>query len=138
MKKELIKAPKPSPLLDAKTKKFLQGVHPLLAACFVLAVSTSPTKVAITSGLRTYDEQLALFKAKKTPTMNSAHLLGLAIDVAIYSTQDGKTRLTWDLPWYEDFAKRMKWASDMMGISITSGCDWKSRDCVHFQLVAQF
>lgn len=116
-----------------RTRHMLLQVHPLLAASFVLAARSfnSPARyVEVTEGLRTMDRQEALVAAGKSWTLQSKHLHGHAIDVAIFV--DGKPN--WELLQYSDFNEVMQWAADYIGIGIVWGGAWKQRDGVHFEL----
>ena len=68
----------------------LAGVDPRLSAILILAATRfyvhnkRATKVRFTSGVRTHAEQRDLVNAGKSWTMNSYHLWGKAVDVAIF------------------------------------------------------
>lgn len=88
--------------------------------------------VRITSGERTESEQRELVRIGASKTMQSAHLRGKAIDVAIF-TKDG--RACWDWPLYVEFAEHMKTAAKLELLPIIWGGDWKKlRDGPHFEV----
>jgi peptidoglycan L-alanyl-D-glutamate endopeptidase CwlK len=47
------------------------------------AIKESPLDFSITEGLRTKERQKELFSAGKSQTMNSRHLTGKAVDIAV-------------------------------------------------------
>lgn len=114
----------------------LNGVHPALiavlyrAAVLLFAASGRRSVVRITEGLRTRERQEKLLAQGKTWTLNSYHLTGLAVDVAI--RRDGE--ITWDLEYYKDFAEHVETASGEMGVIVTWGGWWQQVDGCHFQL----
>lgn len=111
----------------------LAGVNPRLAAVAALAHSNGPRDFIITEGLRTKERQAELFRAGKSLTMNSKHLVGKAIDIAV---------LEYDLPIWDLAAYREVWewqfrpAAARLGVNIEWGGNWsKLRDGPHFELV---
>lgn len=81
----------------------LSRVHPVLAATVYLAVARfrvlHPEQVRVTSGLRTPEEQRRLVAAGVSRNPASAHLDGLAVDLAILNAD--RSRALWDFPRYE-------------------------------------
>jgi peptidoglycan L-alanyl-D-glutamate endopeptidase CwlK len=63
-----------------KSVKILEEVQPHLRSLATKVISISPIDFAITSGLRTLEEQQTLYKQGKSKTLNSKHLTGQAID----------------------------------------------------------
>lgn len=95
------------------------------------AIKESPLDFGITEGLRTLERQKELFEAGKSQTMNSRHLRGLAVDIAIFI--EGK--LNWDFPNYKLVADHIKEVAKDLDIPITWGGDWISfKDGPHFEL----
>lgn len=131
--------------LDKDSFVTLQRVHPVLSATFlaaygkwrVLKADRLAMDIRVTEGFRTRTRQQALLMAGKSWTMESAHLDGLAIDVAFLSV-DRKTA-HWDFNLYQEFDEFMQasfgpfrqWAD---GATLMWGGDWKQRDGVHWQL----
>lgn len=117
-------------ILNARSEKALQGVHPHLVAIVRRAAEITEIDFIVTEGLRTKARQKQLVAAGASKTMNSRHLTGHAVDLA--AVVGGKVR--WDWPLYPKLAVAMKRASAEMGRPIEWGGDWKSMDGPHFQL----
>ncbi|WP_210186190.1 M15 family metallopeptidase [Hyphomicrobium sp. CS1GBMeth3] len=111
--------------LNERSLKNLQGVHPDLVRVVKLAAEREP--FIVTEGVRTIERQKQLKAAGKSWTLNSRHLNGHAIDVV---DPDGK----YDIPDMDHIAVVMKGAAAELGVPITWGGDWKSRDTPHFEL----
>ena len=95
------------------------------------AIKESPLDFGITEGLRTLERQKELFEAGKSQTMNSRHLKGFAVDIAVF--EDDK--LTWEFPKYQIVADHIKKVAKDLGIPIVWGGDWVSfKDGPHFEL----
>jgi peptidoglycan L-alanyl-D-glutamate endopeptidase CwlK len=95
------------------------------------AIKESPLDFSITEGLRTKERQQELFSAGKSQTMNSRHLTGKAVDIAVI--KDGT--VTWDFKEYQLVADHIKKVAKELGIDIVWGGDWVSfRDGPHFEL----
>lgn len=115
----------------AKSLERLSTVHPDLQRLFKEAITNSPYDFSITEGVRSLERQKELVAAKKSTTMNSRHLTGKAVDIAVFI--DGK--ITWDIRAYKAVAEHVKVLSKLMNIPIIWGGDWKSFvDGPHFEL----
>lgn len=126
--------------------KRMSGVDPYLCAVILSAAGSFQRRmyldgkhvwIRITSGFRTKEQQQLLVDAKKSWTMESYHLDGRALDVAILREYAGKSDVVWAFPWYEKFNEEVQEASELIlpsSHSITWGGDWKKRDGVHFQI----
>ena len=115
----------------SKSKERLKGVHPDLVRLMEEAIKESPLDFGITEGLRTLERQKELFESGKSQTMNSRHLRGLAVDIAIFI--EGK--LNWDFPNYKLVADHIKEVAKELNVPITWGGDWISfKDGPHFEL----
>lgn len=105
-----------------RSKERLQGVHPDLVKVLEEAIKESPLDFSITEGLRTKERQKALFDAGKSQTMNSRHLTGKAVDIAVI--KDGE--VTWDLKYYRIVTDHIKSVAKKLDIPIVCGIDWVS------------
>lgn len=115
----------------AKSSERLAQVHPDLQRVFNEAIKNSPLDFSITEGLRTKERQKELFSAGKSQTMNSRHLTGKAVDIAVLV--EGK--ITWDFSKYQVVADHIKKVAKDMKIDIVWGGDWQSfKDGPHFEL----
>lgn len=109
----------------------LSGVHQDLQRVMLEAITNSPLDFGISQGLRTLEEQKALFDSGKSQTMRSRHLTGHAVDIVIFV--DGKAN--WDFDKYRLVADHIKSTAEKLGIKIEWGGDWTSfKDGPHFQL----
>jgi peptidoglycan L-alanyl-D-glutamate endopeptidase CwlK len=89
-------------------------------------------------GLRTPEQQRALFEASKSKTMDSKHLLGRAVDVAPYP-------IDWDdRETFNYFGGYVLGIAQKLGIPLRWGGDWQQQmsrreqtfdDLVHFELL---
>lgn len=114
-----------------RSKERLSGVHPDLVKVLEEAIKESPLDFSITEGLRTKERQKELFDAGKSQTMNSRHITGKAVDIAVLV--DGK--VTWDFKYYQVAADHIKKIAKDMKIDIVWGGDWQSfKDGPHFEL----
>ena len=109
----------------------LNGVHPKLVNLMKEAIKNSPYDFKITEGLRTVERQKELVKTGKSKTMNSYHLKGKAVDIAVLIDN----KVTWDFKYYKEVANHIKEVAKKLGYVITWGGDWKSlKDGPHFQI----
>lgn len=123
----------------------LKDVHRALIDVTMRALEISPRDFAVINGMRTQEEQLRYFLSGKSKTMNSYHLTGHAVDLAVYVDGD----LVWE-PWevYEDLAETMFQAAHIEGCVIEWGGHFAKvrtdgklitfRDGLHFQLPRRF
>ena len=124
--------------LDARSLSRLNGVHPDLVA--VVKLAAQDASFIVTEGLRTYERKRELFLAKKSQTMNSRHLTGHAVDLAIWEDRDADKvvdadELSWKFQHYQELADKMKQAAESLGIKIKWGGDWTTfKDGPHFEL----
>jgi peptidoglycan L-alanyl-D-glutamate endopeptidase CwlK len=123
-------------ILNDRSEKNLQGVHPDLVAIVRRAVELYDETFIVTEGLRTIERQRQLVAKGASKTMNSRHIkaangFGHAVDLAV--TLDGELR--WDWPLYKRLADIVKQAAADVGVPIEWGGDWRTfKDGPHFQL----
>lgn len=114
-----------------RSLKNLKGVDAKLVILAGLMLNISPYDFVITEGLRTRERQKFLVKTGKSQTMNSKHLTGHAIDIAILI--NGK--VTWEYKYYKEFAYEFKKLAKFLNFNVTWGGDWKSFiDAPHFSI----
>lgn len=123
-------------VLSARSKARMSGVHDDLKKVVNRAIELSPFDFGITSGLRTAEEQNALFQQGASQldgyARRSRHQDGHAIDFVVY---DEAGKVTWGFSYYERVSWAFKQAADELGIPITWGGDWHSfRDGPHIEL----
>jgi peptidoglycan L-alanyl-D-glutamate endopeptidase CwlK len=118
-------------MLNERSLKALVGVHPDLVAVAKRAAELMPGGFILTEGLRSKERQRELFAKGLSKTMNSRHLVGLAVDFAPLIDGD----VTWKTPAFLPVIKAFKTASAELKIPIVSGGDWKTfRDFPHIEL----
>lgn len=136
----------------------LSKVHPDMQKVAMRAIQISPIDFSVTQGLRTREEQCALYgkgrtgaqcraagvpeqyaspgDKKVTWTMNSNHLSGNAIDVAPFVNGKLEYDDNGKLGLWPKIAKAFKDAAAELHVSIEWGGDWeKTKDRPHFELV---
>lgn len=113
-------------------KKLLDTVHPQLASVIVEGIREfekfAGLTVRVTSGFRTAEEQLELFRLGKTRTTHSAHMKGCAVDLAIIEGKHMVTRFAW----YNDLNRFVQKAAVEFDIVVGWGGNWKMRDGCHW------
>ena len=118
----------------------LMDVHPDLVAIVRAAAGFSTINFIVTEGVRSKERQAQLVASGKSQTMNSRHLTGHAVDLAVWFDQDSDKvvdvgELSWRFPHYQLLAAAVKTAAKTLGTPIEWGGDWKSFvDGPHFQL----
>lgn len=109
----------------------LKGVHPDLVKVMLEAIKESPYDFGITEGLRSPERQKELYEGGKSRTMNSRHLTGHAVDIAVFI--DGK--VTWDFGVYEKVAEHIEKTAELLKVRIIWGGRWRTlKDGPHFEL----
>ncbi len=108
----------------------LKGVHADLVAVTHLALELSSVDFGVIEGIRTAARQAELYEAKKSQTLNSRHLYGLAIDFMAYVDGAG----TWEEKYYVDVAYAFQTAAYKLLTPIVWGGRWKMQDLDHIEL----
>lgn len=123
-------------MLNQRSETNLKGVHPDLVRVIRLAADRLPVEhptlgFIVTEGLRTAKRQAELKAAGASMTLNSRHLTGHAVDIAMMV--NGQVR--WDWPLYGKAGALIKRIAAEQGVALTWGGDWKRlRDGPHFEL----
>lgn len=144
--------------LGTRSQQRLEGVHPHLVECVTRAIERSVVDFSVICGVRTVDEQIALYAQgretaemrakgivdipgkpnmrKVTWTLNSNHFVrssgfGHAVDLAPFV--NGK--IDWD-DWrnFKAIADAMLSVASEMKIPLTWGGSWTKPDGPHFEL----
>ena len=124
-------------MLNERSERALVGVHPDLVAVVRRAAAIMPGGFIITEGMRTKERQRILFAKGLSKTMNSRHLVGLAVDFAplIDTDGDGDTEVTWKTPAFLPVIKAFRQAAAELSVPIVSGSEWKTfKDYPHIEL----
>lgn len=124
-------------MLNERSEKALVGVHPDLVAVVRRAAEIMPGGFIITEGLRSKERQRELFAKGLSKTMNSRHLVGLAVDFAplIDADGDGKKEVTWKTPAFLPVIKAFKQAAAELKVAVDFGAEWRTfKDYPHAEL----
>lgn len=109
----------------------LQGIDSKLQVVMGTAIQYSPFDFIVIEGLRTKERQVQLVKEGASKTMNSRHLTGHAVDLAIW--YQGK--INWDFENYRVLNQHVQEIAKQHGVDITWGGEWKNfLDGPHFEL----
>ena len=112
--------------LSNRSLEKLEGVNPLLVDTVKRAIQLSKVDFGVIYGVRSLAEQERLYKAGRSQTMKSRHLIqedgtSHAIDLMAY---DGSNP-SWDIVMYDDIADAMKAAAKETGAKIGWGAAWQ-------------
>jgi peptidoglycan L-alanyl-D-glutamate endopeptidase CwlK len=117
--------------LNGRSIANLAGVHPDLVRV-VLRAAADGASFIVTEGVRSYERQTMLVAAGKSRTLNSRHLHGMAVDLAVKTLDGG---VSWNRDDYRVLAGFMKAAARELAVPIRWGGDWVSFvDSPHFEL----
>lgn len=109
----------------------LETVDIRLQELFKKAITSSPYDFCITEGIRTLEKQKEYVAKGVSKTLNSKHLTGKAVDIAVIVDK----KITWEWKYYQEVADHIKGIAKELGLKITWGGDWKTfKDGPHFQL----
>lgn len=109
----------------------LQGVNSKLSVLIGTAIQYSPYDFIVIEGLRDIERQKHLLKIGASTTLNSRHLTGHAVDLAIW--HEGE--VTWEFEKYQVLNEHIQKIAKQHGIDISWGGDWNHfLDGVHWEL----
>lgn len=111
--------------LSERSLSKLQGVDERLVLTVHLAIQRTKIDFGVICGLRSVEEQKALFQKGASKTMASKHLDGKAVDLMAYI--DG--RGSWELNLYDDIGDAMISAAKEADVPLRWGCAWHIPDC---------
>lgn len=98
----------------------LAGVHGDLVRLITEAAARHQLVVRVTEGVRAAERQKELVASGASRTMDSRHITGHAVDVAIMLGKE----VRWDFGLYQDFADTVAATSLEIGIPIIWGGHW--------------
>ena len=115
--------------LSSRSLEKLEGVNPLLVDTVKRAIELSKVDFGVIYGVRSLAEQEKLYKAGRSQTMKSRHLIqpdgtSHAVDLMAY---DGSNP-SWEIVMYDDIADAMKAAAKETGAKICWGAAWQIED----------
>ncbi len=126
----------PTPVeFNARSKEMLKSVNPTLAELMYAVEAQHPDAFEISEGMRSKERQADMVAQGKSQTMNSKHLGGNAVDIAMIGP-DGQPN--WDFEAYRPIADTAKATAASLGIpDFVWGGDWRTlKDGPHFELAA--
>ena len=115
--------------LSNRSLEKLEGVNPLLVDTVKEAIKLSSVDFGVIYGVRSLAEQEKLYKAGRSQTMKSKHLIqddktSHAVDLMAYDGSDP----SWEMAMYDDIADAMKAAAKETGAKIGWGAAWQIDD----------
>ena len=115
--------------LSSRSLEKLEGVNPILVDTVKEAIKLSSVDFGVIYGVRSLAEQEKLYKAGRSQTMKSKHLIqddktSHAVDLMAYDGSDP----SWDIVMYDDIADAMKEAALETGAKICWGAAWQIDD----------
>jgi hypothetical protein len=118
--------------LGARSRANLVGVHPDLVRVVERAIDVTPIDFTVLEGVRTLDRQRDLFASGASPTLNSRHLTGHAVDCAPWVHGN----VSWDWSDYYPLNAAFKQAAQEVGVKVEWGGNWSGayKDGPHYQL----
>lgn len=116
----------------------LEGVHPDMVNTVKRAIELTKVDFGVTYGVRTLEEQEKLYKAGRSQTMKSKHLIqdsgySHAVDLVAY---DGPN-VVWELNVYDDICDAMAEAAKEVGAAIKWGAAWSEGDIRSYEGTAE-
>ena len=115
--------------LSNRSLEKLEGVNPVLVDTVKRAIQLSKVDFGVIYGVRSLAEQEKLYKAGRSQTMKSKHLIqddktSHAVDLMAYDGSNPR----WDIVMYDDIADAMKAAAKETGAKICWGAAWQIDD----------
>ena len=110
--------------LSKRSHDRLFGVNPKLVAVVNTAIEITKVDFGVTEGMRTKETQEAYFKAGKSQTMDSKHLIGHAVDLVAFVNG----AVSWELNLYDDIAEAMRTAAREHDLPLRWGAAWNIPD----------
>jgi len=124
--------------LSSRSLGKLEGVHPDMVNTVKRAIELTKVDFGVTYGVRTLEEQEKLYKAGRSQTMKSKHLIqdsgySHAVDLVAY---DGPN-VVWELNVYDDICDAMAEAAKEVGAAIKWGAAWSEGDIRAYKSTAE-
>ena len=124
--------------LSSRSLGKLEGVHPDMVNTVKRAIELTKVDFGVTYGVRTLEEQEKLYKAGRSQTMKSKHLIqdsgySHAVDLVAY---DG-SNVVWELNVYDDICDAMAEAAKEVGAAIKWGAAWSEGDIRSYKGTAE-
>jgi len=124
--------------LSSRSLGKLEGVHPDMVNTVKRAIELTKVDFGVTYGVRTLEEQEKLYKAGRSQTVKSKHLIqdsgySHAVDLVAY---DGPN-VVWELNVYDDICDAMAEAAKEVGAAIKWGAAWSEGDIRSYEGTAE-
>jgi peptidoglycan L-alanyl-D-glutamate endopeptidase CwlK len=120
--------------MDRRSAERLATVHSALRKVIETAATDAllhGVTFIVTEGVRSTERQAQLVAAGASRTMNSKHLTGRAVDLAVVVGSE----VRWDWPLYKRLAQIIKQTAKEAGVPIRWGGDWlRFKDGPHYEL----
>ena len=115
--------------LSSRSLGKLEGVHPDMVNTVKRAIELTKVDFGVTYGVRTLEEQEKLYKAGRSQTMKSKHLIqgdgySHAVDLVAYFGSN----VSWELNVYDNICDAMAEAARQIGCAIKWGAAWSEGD----------
>ena len=107
-----------------RSREKLVGVNQDMIAVCERAIQLTRVDFGITEGVRSLERQRELVAQKRSQTLKSKHLEGLAVDVVAYFGAE----VSWDINVYDDIADAFVEASRELSVPIRWGGAWTVND----------
>lgn len=117
--------------LSQRSLDNLYPTSPRIQAVALCAIKRTEVDFVVYHGLRTEAEQRSMIAKGVSWVNRSKHQDGTAIDIMAIDPVTKKG--TWEAAPYYKIAKAFYSCGDELGIPITWGCEWRVKDCVHFE-----
>ena len=115
--------------LSKRSMTRMEGIRPDMISIVTEAIKHTSVDFGVTCGMRTIEQQRELVRTKRSQTMKSKHLTGLAVDVVAYFGKE----VSWEGAVYDDIADAFKAASEKLSIPVRWGGAWHINDIAAFK-----
>lgn len=119
-------------ILSERSEKTIAPLRPTMQAVIRCAIDRTPVYFIAYHGHRTDAEQQSMLAKGVSWVRRSKHQDGMAVDLMAVDPETGKG--TWEAKFYYRIAPAFYACGEKLSIPITWGCEWRVKDCVHFEI----